>query len=73
MEAHIEHMLRVVEPLKSKLAAIQERCRPVIFCSCFLRGEDGWELSPELLTRMASLGVAFCFSLDEHSTHNAAS
>ena len=72
MEMHIEHMLGVVEPLKPKLAAIQDCCRPVIFCSCLVQGEDGWELSPELLTRMAGLGVAFCFSLDEHTRTNAA-
>ena len=73
MEAHIEHMLSVVEPLKSKLAAIQERCRPVIFCGRVSRGEGGWELSLDLLTRMASLGIAFCFSLDEPRKLNVAS
>src|SRR5438105_2823143 len=62
METHIEHMLGILEPLKPKLASMQERCRPVIFCICLVRGEDGWELSPELLARMARLGVAFCFS-----------
>jgi hypothetical protein len=71
MDVHIENMIAVLEPLLPKLEAIQDRCKLVIHCTCVVRDEDGWELSPELLARMGRLGIAFCFALDEHSKENA--
>jgi hypothetical protein len=69
MEVHIEHMVAVLEPLLPRLEAIQHRCRLVIHCTWV--GEDGWELSPELLARMGRLGIAFCFASGEHNKENA--
>jgi hypothetical protein len=71
MDVHIEHMVAVLEPLLPRLEAIEDRCKSVIHCTCVVRDEDGWELSPELLIRMGRLGIAFCFALDEHSKENA--
>lgn len=34
--------------LLPKLKAIQDRCESVIHCTCVIRDEDGWELSPQL-------------------------
>jgi Domain of unknown function (DUF4279) len=70
MEVHIEHMVAVLEPLLPKLEAIQDRCKSVIHCTCVVRDEDGWELSPELLIRMGRLGIGFCFALDEQAKEN---
>ena len=70
MDVHIEHMVAVLEPLLPKLEAIQDRCKLVIHCTCVVRDEDGWELSPDLLARMGRMGIAFCFALDEHNKEN---
>jgi hypothetical protein len=67
MDVHIEQMLAVLETLLPKLRAIQDRCKLVIHSTCVIRGEDAWELSPELLARMGRLDIAFCFALDEHN------
>jgi hypothetical protein len=60
-------MVAVLEPLFPKLEVIQDRCELVIHCTCVVRNEDGWELSPDLLARMGRMGVAFCFTLDENN------
>lgn len=67
MDVHIEHLVTVLEPLLPKLEAIQNRCKLVIHCTCVVRDDDGWELSPELLARMSRMGIAFCFALDQHN------
>ena len=72
MEVHIEHMLAMLEPLIATIQSIRDRCELVIHCTCVIRNEDGWDLSPELLARMGSLGIAFCFALDAHSAEDAA-
>ncbi len=71
IDVHIEHMVAVLEPLLPRLKAIEDRCKSVIQCTCVVRDEDGWELSPELLARMGRLGIAFCFALDERSKEKA--
>jgi hypothetical protein len=70
MDVHIEHMVTMLESLLPKVEAIRDRCKLVIHCTCVVRDEDGWELSPELLARMGRMGIAFCFALDEHNEEN---
>lgn len=71
MDVHIEHMIAVLEPLLPRVETMRDRCKFVIHCTSVVRGEDGWELSPELLARMGRLGIAFCFASDEHNKDNA--
>ena len=71
LEVHIEQMLAVIAPVLPSLEAIQDRCKSVIHCTCVVRKEDGWELSPELLSRMGNLGIAFCFALDAPNAKDA--
>jgi hypothetical protein len=72
MDVNIELMVAVLQPLLPRLKAIEDRCACVIHCTCVVRDEDGWELSPELLIRMGRLGIRFCFAFDEQNKENAA-
>lgn len=71
MEKHIEAILSLIEPLLPKIDELRTSCRPVVFCSCLVKDEDGWELSPELLSRMSRVAVPFCFSLNEFGAARA--
>jgi Domain of unknown function (DUF4279) len=63
LDEQIEHLVVFAEAHRSQLADIRPRCDLMdIFCGVFANdAQGGWELSPSLMGRLASmdLGVAF--------------
>jgi hypothetical protein len=65
LDEHIDPLVAFAEVHRVQLADIRPRCELIdIFCGVFANdAQGGWELSPALMQRLASLDLAVTFDL----------
>jgi hypothetical protein len=65
LEAQLEAIIAICEPIKYKLVKMTATCGVSIFCDYLMKTDGGWTISPELSRRMAALPVEYVFSVEE--------
>ena len=64
LEAQLEAILAICEPIKYKLVKMTAACEVSIFCDYLMETDGGWTISPELSRRMAALPVEYVFNVE---------
>lgn len=64
LEAQLEAILAICEPIKYKLVKMTATCEVSIFCDYLMETDGGWTISPELSRRMAALPLHYVFSVE---------
>jgi uncharacterized protein DUF4279 len=64
LEAQLEAIITICEPIKYKLVKMTATCGVSIFCDYWMETDGGWTISPELSRRMAALPVEYVFNVE---------
>lgn len=64
LQTHIEALVSFCEQRKDAIMELLKDCRMTIHCSYTVEAQGGWQLSPDLCQRMASLLIEFVFNVE---------